>query len=131
MKQIALNRSYLLLNKIKTCLSLLLFNKISKMTLFSIKSQTDIGGLANLLVNDMVSIEIRLIPLFLTSSFPIAIIGITTVLIIRVGWVALVGVLIVVLFIPLSNIISKHNGKIISEDNTIKDRRVDLTTDMI
>jgi ABC-type multidrug transport system fused ATPase/permease subunit len=131
MKQIALNRSYLLLNKIKTCLSLLLFNKISKMTLFSIKSQTDIGGLANLLVNDMVSIEIRLIPLFVTSSFPIAIIGITTVLIIRVGWVALVGVLIVVLFIPLSNIISKHNGKIISEDNTIKDRRVDLTTDMI
>lgn len=131
MKQIALNRSYLLLNKIKTCLSLLLFNKISKMTLFSIKSQTDIGGLANLLVNDMVSIEIRLIPLFLTSSFPIAIIGITSALIIRVGWVALVGVLIVVLFIPLSNIISKHNGKIISEDNTIKDRRVDLTTDMI
>ncbi len=101
------------------------------MTFFSLKSQTDIGKLANLLVNDMVSIEIRITLFLNTFTFPLVLLGTTTLLIIRVGWVAVVGVIIVILFIPISNLISSHNGDVIGKENTLKDRRVDLTTDLI
>jgi ATP-binding cassette subfamily C (CFTR/MRP) protein 4 len=131
LRQTGLNRSYLFLVNVKSCLSMLLFSKIVNMTFFSLKSQTDIGKLANLLVNDMVSIEIRITLFLNTFTFPLVLLGTTTLLIIRVGWVAVVGVIIVILFIPISNLISSHNGDVIGKENTLKDRRVDLTTDLI
>ena len=69
-----------------------------------------------------------MVTIMLSTAFPVIIVGITILLITRIGWVAIIGIIIVFLQIPLSNCISKKNGKTVQEINEFKDKRVQITT---
>jgi len=108
-------------------LVMLLYAKISKLTSHAIKS-LETGKIINLLSSDLGVLEQRL-PQFLNFlTFPIVIIGCTTLLALRLGWPGFVGIAIVLLMAPISNFLSKHNCKIIQEINIYKDKRIQTTT---
>jgi len=91
---------------------MILYAKISKLTSFVIKS-SDAGKLTNLLASDLGVLEQRLVVLTFASMFPVQIIGMTIILIFRIGWASIIGVLVIVLMIPVSMKISKKNGQTI------------------
>jgi len=102
----------MLSSKIKAALATLLYAKISKMTNYVIKT-SELGKITNLLASDFGVIEQRL-GLFISAlTFPITMIGCTILLIIRLGWPGVLGIVMVALVIPISNAISKNNGSII------------------
>jgi len=91
---------------------MILYAKISKLTSYVIKS-SDAGKLTNLLASDLGLLEQRLVVLTFASLFPVQIIGWTIILVFRIGWAAIIGVLVIVLMIPVSMKVSKKNGQII------------------
>ena len=100
---------YVLASNIKGALAMLLYTKTSKLTSYVLKSAS-LGKITNLISNDLTIIEMRLISLLQAIAFPVTIVGVTTLLFTRIGWVAFVGVGVLLLQIPLSNRISKNNG---------------------
>jgi len=126
-KRVAFTDAYTLSSKIKAALAMLLYAKLSKMTNYGIKT-SELGKITNLLASDFGVIEQRL-GLFLNAFiFPIIMIGCTILLIIRLGWPGVLGIVMVGLIIPISNAISKRNGSIIQKINIYKDRRIQMTT---
>jgi ATP-binding cassette subfamily C (CFTR/MRP) protein 4 len=73
----------------------------------------------------------RLATFLFSFTFPITAIGSTILLITRLGWPGILGILFVILSVPLSNFISKRNGKLVEEINTYKDKRIQITTEVI
>jgi ABC-type multidrug transport system fused ATPase/permease subunit len=130
MKQSGCVVTYILASKIKASLALLLYAKVSKMTSYVIKS-TEIGKITNLIATDLGVIELRLVTVMMATAYPLFLCGITILLITRIGWAAVVGIVIILLFIPITNMISKRNGDIIVEINKHKDRRVQITAETI
>ena len=127
MRQSAYVETYFLASNIKAAIAMLLYTKISKLTAYVIKS-SELGKITNLLSNDLSIIETRLVTVMWSTAFPVAFLGITILLLVRIGWVAIIGLIIVLLQIPISNMISKKNGSIIKEANEFKDKRVQITT---
>jgi len=109
---------------------MLLYAKLSKMTTYVIKS-SELGKITNLLASDLGVIEQRMAVFLNSFTFPIVMIGCTVILITRLGWPGIIGVIIVALIIPISNFISKNNGKLIQEINVFKDKRIRITTEVI
>ena len=64
-------------------------------------------------------------------SFPIYSIGLTLLLIHWFGWAGILGLVTVALSLPISNLISKQNGKIIEEMNSDKDKRIYRISEVI
>ena len=132
--QLCRHRSYqnatLLASKIKSGILTLIYAKISSLSSYVIKS-SQLGKLINLLASDMSVIKFRLGTLMNLISFPISIIGITTLLIIQIGWPGIAGIVTILLIVPISNGISKRNGTIIQEINVFKDKRIKMTTEII
>ena len=106
---------------------MMLYTKTSKLTSYVLKSAS-LGKITNLISNDLTIIEMRLISLLQAIAFPVTIIGVTTLLYTRIGWIAFVGVTVLLLQIPLANRISKKNGEVLKDVNKNKDKRVQLTT---
>jgi hypothetical protein len=71
------------------------------------------GKITNLLANDLGIIELRINDLIFSSTFPVLLLGMTILLITRIGWAAIVGIFVMILLIPVSNLISRRNGRII------------------
>ena len=121
---------YIISSLMKSAYSMLLYSKVSKLTACVLNS-SEIGKITNLLSNDFSAIEMRLMILFVAISFVMASFGFIALLIIRLGWVALVGIAIMLLQLPISNKIAQKNGDIIVEANKYKDSRVQMTSEMI
>lgn len=82
------------------------------MTSYVIKA-SELGKITNLLASDFGIIEQRM-GLFLNAfNFPVVVIGCTILLIIRLGWPGVLGIIMVALVVPISNLVSKSNGSII------------------
>jgi hypothetical protein len=73
----------------------------------------------------------RLATFLLSFNFPIFAVGSVTLLVTRLGWPGVLGILVVILTIPLTNCISKNNGVLIEEINVYKDRRIQTTSEVI
>ena len=114
---------YILSSHMKSAFSMLLYSKVSKLTA-CVLSSSEIGKITNLLSNDLSAIEMRLMILFEAMAFVIMLVGFTTLLIIRLGWVALIGIAIMLLQLLISNKIAQKNGDMIVEANEYKDSRV-------
>lgn len=104
--------SYVLGSKIKCALAMLLYNKISSLTSYVIKA-SEMGKITNLLASDLGVIEARLANFLCAFSFPVFAIGSTILLILRLGWPGVLGIVIVLISVPLTNLISKRNGSFI------------------
>ena len=120
----------LTMSRLKAGFMMLLYTKISKMTSFSIKS-AEIGKITNLIANDLGIFSMRFVNFIFAASFVILCIGLTVLLIVRIGWAGVISVVIVLLYLPLTNKISQANGEFIKEINGFKDRRVKITTEVI
>jgi uncharacterized membrane protein len=55
-------------------------------------------------------------------------IGMTVILYTRIGWIVLVGLIILILQAVVSSFIAKWNGETLGEINKYKDERVQKTT---
>ena len=63
--------------------------------------------------------------------FPLLLIGFYSIMATKIGWSIVFGMLILVIYVFVSNRISKRNGDIVSEINKSKDKRVQITTEVI
>ncbi len=129
-KQTSFLQSYVLASRIKSSLAMLLYAKISSLTSYVIKS-SQLGKITNLLASDLGVIEMRLATFIIAFSFPIYAIGTTALLVTRLGWAGVIGIILVILSVPLSNCISRRNGALIQEINVFKDKRIQITTEVI
>ena len=50
----------------------------------------------------------------MATTFPVMLIGFSAILIVKIGWPAIVGMLVLLLQIPISMKISHHNGTIVT-----------------
>lgn len=129
-KQIGFTESYILASRIKSALAMLLYAKISSLTSYVIKS-SELGKITNLLASDLGVIEMRMATFLNGLTFPIVLIGSAIILILRLGWPGIIGVVMVLLVFPITNLISKNNGALIQEINIYKDKRIQITTEII
>lgn len=74
-----------------------------------------------MLSNDFNIIEMKNSIFFNTLITPFAFIGITIILINRLGWPGIIGVLVPIIFLPLQNYIGKKNGLLMQKVNFNKD----------
>lgn len=77
-----------------------------------------------MLSNDFNIIEVKNSLFFNALIIPFAFIGITIILILRLGWTGIIGIFVPLLFLPLQNFISKKNGQILQKVNFNKDLRL-------
>jgi len=69
------------------------------------------------------------LPLFLAATaFPFAFAGITIIMILRLGWPGIIGILVPIVMFPLQAYISKKNGNLLQKVNVNKDLRVKICT---
>lgn len=84
-----------------------------------------------MLTSDLDAIQEKL-PSFLSAfCFPILAIGLTVLLIVRLSWPGVLGILFVIISFPLTNCIAKKNREFILKLNEFKDRRIRTTKEVI
>lgn len=128
-RQTGFVKTNILAARIKSSLATLLYAKVSSLTSFTIKN-SELGKITNLIASDLGVMDF--FPLILYAAvFPISIIGSVVLLVMRVGWVGVIGIFIAMLTSPLSNCISKRNGALIKEINVHKDHRMQTTSEVI
>ena len=104
-RQLAANLTLILSVRIRAGLSTLVYSKITQLTTYSLKN-ADIGKIISLLVTDLGTIEERLADVIQCLSFPILLIGVISIMAVRVGWVGIICILVNILMILLSKKIS-------------------------
>ena len=60
--------------------------------------------------------------------FPMMFVGITIILLVRLGWPSLVGLALVVLTLPVLWKLTRNNQKLLVSVNNARDNRVEITT---
>ena len=81
-----------------------------------------------MLSSDFNIIELKMPIFFAAMTFPFAFVGITIILLFRLGWPGVIGVIIPIIVFPLQNYISKKNGQLLQKVNVNKDLRVKVCT---
>ena len=118
---------YIFGSKLKAGLSMLLFQKISQMSAFSLQT-SDLGKITNLLATDLGVMEQRLANVLILPAFPILLTGLTVLIYIRVGWIGLASIFTVIILVLVSNMVSAKQSALVKEGYGFKDKRVEKTT---
>ena len=87
------------MKKVNVSLSMLLFGKVTSLSTYCAKS-LNLGKLKNLVENDLAILNADIGAVMGSISLPLEIIGLSALLIIRLGWPGAVG--IVILFISFA-----------------------------
>ena len=106
---------------------MLLYIKTSKLTSYVIRSE-DIGKITNLLASDFGVLEQRGFYILYTATYPLTFIGNVTVLILRIGWPALIGTIIMIITVIFVAQYSRNTGDLVKESNIFKDKRIESTS---
>ena len=130
LEHLGLNGAFFVGPKIKAVLSMFMFSKISTLTSFALRSSY-LGTITNLVTNDLSALDERIVLIFNNFPFIVGVIGITLILIKQIGIVGVVGVLIILLVVPITHFISKANGGLIKQLTSLKDQRIQITTEVI
>ena len=80
-----------------------------------------------MLSNDFNIIEAKNSIFFNTLIIPFIFIGVAIILIIRLGWSGIIGIIVPILFFPIQNFISKKNGQLLQKVNINKDLRLRIS----
>ena len=104
--------SYLFASHLKAAMSMLLYTKVSQLTSFVVKS-SDSGMITNLLSSDLTAIENRMQTLLNSIAFPLQFIGVTAILLFRVGWPGLMALITIAVQLIIGNTISRKNKQIV------------------
>ena len=100
------------------------------MTSFALRSKY-IGLVTNLLANDLSNLDERIFNIFTLLPFVICTIGYSILVVNLIGIAGLVGVISLLLSIPMTHLISKANGNLIRKLATLKDWRIQVSTEVI
>ena len=84
-----------------------------------------------MLSNDFNTIEINAWFIAMSIGLPIKVIGITLILIYRLGWMALVFIFINALFVVMQILLGKLEAKYKVEANVWKDKRIKVYTELL
>ena len=106
---------------------MLLYAKVYKMSSFVLTNSHQISRITNLVANDLTVMEQRAAILMHITVFPLLFVGVTIILLLRIGWPSLIGLLVLILSIPLIAKISSINKDILTQVNIRKDKRVQMT----
>lgn len=116
--------------KIRSALIGIIFKKLTKISLYTAKSQ-ELGKIINMFANDFNVIELKCPWFFAASPTPIVVIGSIVLLITRLGWFGIICPAIIIVFIPLQILVSRLNGGILKNVNIFKDDRVKMCSEII
>ena len=100
------------------------------MTSLALRSEY-IGIVTNLLANDLSNLDERIFNIFMLTPFVVGIIGYSILVMKLMGIAGIVGVLILLLSIPITHLISKANGNLIKRLASLKDQRIQISTEVI
>ena len=120
----------LLTTKVRSALIGLIFKKLTKISLYTAKSQ-ELGKIINMFANDFNLIELKGPWFFAASPTPIVVIGSIVLLMLRLGWFGIIVPVIIIIFIPLQILVSRLNGGILENINIFKDDRVKMCSEII
>lgn len=112
-------------SRMRAGLILLLFAKVSKLTSF-VASSAEVGKVINLLSSDFNSIENKLPFLMAGSMFPLALIGGTIIICLRMGWAGIFTLVVPLIAFPIALFITKKTKDLILRVNISKDSRIKL-----
>ena len=115
----------ILTTKVRSALIGIIFKKLSKISLYTAKSQ-ELGKIINMFANDFNLIELKGPWFFSGSGAPIVVIASIVLLITRLGWFGIIVPVIIIIFIPLQVLVSRLNGGILENINIFKDNRVKM-----
>lgn len=118
-------------SRAKSALAMLLYVKINNMTSYVLKGSHQAVKITNLIANDLIVIEQRSAIMIHALCFPMMVLGVGVILFIRIGWPSLIGMAIFILAIPICICIASRNFDILKNVNALKDKRVQITNDMI
>jgi len=65
------------------------------------------------------------------TALPLFFLGSTALLLMRLGWAACIGLILLGLLVPLTDWVSSLNGQMVKEMSSFKEQRVQITTEMI
>ena len=98
--------TYITAIRLRSGLATLLYSKILGLSSFVIKS-SELGKITNLLASDLGIFEQRLIAIIISLGSPIIFLGSIIILVIRIGWPALIGIIFCLLSLPILRYSSK------------------------
>ena len=84
-----------------------------------------------MLSEDFNLIELKIIMFFAGSSFPIIFLGISAILIYRLGVAGIIGAALPLVAFPIQTYVGKKNSKILQKVYKNKDARVKICTEII
>lgn len=121
---------FMLAPKIKAALSIFLYCKLSTLTSFALRANFS-GMITNMIANDLSALDERILYLFFFFPFIIFAAGAIFLAVQRIGPLGIAAVGVVFLLIPITHFLSKINGRILEKLTKIKDKRIQLSTEVI
>lgn len=120
----------ILTGKIRSELIFIIYKQLSKISVYSSKSQ-ELGRIINMLSNDLNTIETKSLIFFAAFITPFALAGILAILITRLGWTGILIFVVIVVVTPIQICVGKLNGHLLEKVNINKDKRVRTTSEVI
>ena len=121
--------NFLLPPRLKGGLILMLFEKVSNLSQFTVNSQ-ETGKITNMLSNDFNSVS-SFCFFTITFSIPIKLITISVLLYLRLGWMFIILHCVIGLTVLFQIGLGKLTSKYFKEINIPKDKRIKLYTELL
>lgn len=117
-------------SQLRVGLIMLLYGKISKMTLYEIQ-YAELGAINNMISNDLEILCTILFGPMYVFSLPVIVVGSSVILYSFFGWSGFVGILFLLLVVLITTAVSSINGRLMEELGVERDKRVEITTEII
>ena len=88
----------------------------------------DKGSVINLVSDNLSEVENEFYSFLNILSSIIFMVGATIILIVRLGWPGIIGVVVAFVSVPISDYVASKNGEILEKIEEIKDKRVEVTS---
>ncbi|KYQ47022.1 hypothetical protein ALC60_13972 [Trachymyrmex zeteki] len=117
--------------KIKVACTALIYQKILKLSNSVLDSETSVGQMVNFLSSDITRLEASLVDLHYIWIAPLQIIWITYVTFFEIGWSALIGITVFLLFMPFQACLAKIIAPLTLKSAEKTDNRLGLMNQVI
>ncbi|KYN18976.1 hypothetical protein ALC57_08649 [Trachymyrmex cornetzi] len=117
--------------KIKVACTALIYRKILKLSNSVLDSETSVGQMVNFLSSDITRLEASLVDLHYIWIAPLQIIWITYITFFEIGWAALIGITVFLLFMPFQAFLAKIIAPLTLKSAEKTDNRLRLMNQVI
>ncbi|KAL4454635.1 hypothetical protein ABPG74_021840 [Tetrahymena malaccensis] len=122
--------NYCLFSQIRAMFVKSLYIKVSSLSANTIKN-ANIGKLINLISGDLSCIESMSYVIMCFTIIPFCLIFVAIILYQRFDWYGLLGLLLMICFIPLQILVANISSKLFEQKSSLVDQRVNLTSEVI